>query len=407
MKIELSNKIVKDRYTQYVCESFDIQNSEESKITIEANLNSIPKDFNIGVVYGGSGSGKTSILKHYFKKPIDESYFDNDKALISNFDWLDPDGATQLLSSMGLSSIPTWLRPYRVLSNGEQYRANLAYIVGKATQNEVILIDEYTSVVDRDVAKAMSNALQKYIRRSNKKIVLASCHFDIMEWLQPDWIYSPQKGRLEIATRLRQRPKIRLQIFRCRYETWNLFKQHHYLTEDLNKASKNFIILYNDKPVCFVAILPMPSGTIKNAYRISRIVVLPDFQGLGIGIKILNIFGSMYKADNKSLYIKTGNPSLFSGMSRNINNWKLIASQNDIEKVKKANQRFLDREKNGEIIFDLRAGMKLSKESATKSYKYIGLESNENIDIIKFKTEVYKDIAQNQISIFDIINNEQ
>jgi predicted acetyltransferase len=293
------------------------------------------------------------------------------------------------------------------LSNGEQYRANLAYIVGKATQNEVILIDEYTSVVDRDVAKAMSNALQKYIRRSNKKIVLASCHFDIMEWLQPDWIYSPQKGRLEIATRLRQRPEIRLQIFRCRYETWNLFKQHHYLTEDLNKASKNFIILYNDKPVCFVAILPMPSGTIQNAYRISRIVVLPDFQGLGIGIKILNIFGSMYKADNKSLYIKTGNPSLFSGMSRNINNWKLVASQNDIEKVKKANQRFLDREKNGEIIFDLRAGMKLSKESATKSYKYIGLESNENIDIIKFKTEVYKDIAQNQISIFDIINNKQ
>lgn len=400
MKIELKNNISKDKYTKYVCESFDIQDSDQSKVTIEANLDNIPKDFNIGVVYGGSGSGKTTILKHYFNKEIDRSYFDNQKSLVSNFDWLEPNEATMLLSSMGLSSVPAWLRPFNVLSNGEQYRANLAYIVGKAKTDETILVDEYTSVVDRDVAKAMSNALQKYIRRNNKKIVLASCHFDIMEWLQPDWIYSPQKGRLEIATHRRQRPRIELQIFRCRYETWNLFKTHHYLTEDLNKACKNFIILYNDKPVCFVGILPMPSGTIKDAYRISRIVVLPDFQGLGIGMKILNLFGSMYKTDNKNLYIKTSNPSLFIGMSRNKDNWKLISSQDDIEKVKKENQRFLDREKKGEIVFDLRAGMKLKKESVTKSYKYIGQKHEGDISIIKFKTEVYKDVSQNQISLF-------
>jgi ABC-type lipoprotein export system ATPase subunit/N-acetylglutamate synthase-like GNAT family acetyltransferase len=402
MKIELKNNITQDRYTKYICDSFDIQDNKESKVVVEANLDNIPKDFNIGVVYGGSGSGKTTILKHYFKKNIDESYFDNTKSLISNFDWLEPDEATMLLSSMGLSSVPTWLRPFNVLSNGEQYRANLAYIVGKAKEGEVILIDEYTSVVDRDVAKAMSNALQKYIRRNNKKIVLASCHFDIMDWLQPDWIYSPQKGRLEIATSRRQRPRIELQILRCRYETWNLFKQHHYLTEDLNKASKNFITLYNDKPVCFVAILPMPSGTIQNAYRISRIVVLPDFQGLGIGIKLLNYFGSMYKKDHKSLYIKTSNPSLFNGMSRNVHNWKLSNENNNIEQIKRNNQSLIEKEKSGEIKFN--TGIKLIKESVTKSYKYIGEETNDNINIIKFKSEVYKDIAQNQISIFDIIN---
>ena len=33
--------------------------------------------------------------------------------------------------------------------------------------------------------------------KSNKKIILASCHYDIMEWLQPDWIYSPSRGVLE------------------------------------------------------------------------------------------------------------------------------------------------------------------------------------------------------------------
>ena len=231
---------------------------------------------------------------------MSECTFDNSKSLISNFDWLDPKDASHLLSAMGLASVPTWLRPYSALSNGEQYRASLAYKVGKASENEIILIDEFTSVVDRDVAKAMSNALQKYIRRTNKKIILASCHFDIMDWLLPDWTYSPLKGRLERASCLRRsRPKIELQIFRCRYETWDIFKYHHYLSEDLNKAAKCFLFMWNSKPVGFVAILPLPSGTTKNAFKITRVVVLPDFQGLGIGMKIINLIASMYKRDDR------------------------------------------------------------------------------------------------------------
>jgi len=398
MKIELKHNILNDKYTQYIYDAFDIQNKENSNVTINANLERLPKEWNIGVVYGGSGSGKTTILKNFFKKEMNTYSFDYNKSLISNFDWLEPQEATFLLSSMGLSSVPTWLRPFHTLSNGEQYRASLAYMVGKASTEEIILIDEYTSVVDRDVAKAMSNALQKYIKRTNKKIVLASCHFDIMEWLQPNWIYSPQKGRLEIAPSRRQRPEIKLQIFRCRYEAWNIFKQHHYLSEELNKAAKCFLILYNDKPVSFMGILPMPSGTIKDAYRVSRLVVLPDFQGLGIGMKILNFFGSMYKKDKKSLYIKTSNPSLFKGMTRNKNNWKLINESNDIQQIKKTNERLLEREKKGEITFQ--TGIKLVKESVTKSYKYIGEEYKENINILVFKADAYKEVAQNQISMF-------
>ena len=398
MKIELKHNILNDKYTQYIYDAFDIQNKENSNVTINANLERLPKEWNIGVVYGGSGSGKTTILKNFFKKEMNTYSFDYNKSLISNFDWLEPQEATFLLSSMGLSSVPTWLRPFHTLSNGEQYRASLAYMVGKASTEEIILIDEYTSVVDRDVAKAMSNALQKYIKRTNKKIVLASCHFDIMEWLQPNWIYSPQKGRLEMAPSRRQRPEIKLQIFRCRYEAWNIFKQHHYLSEELNKAAKCFLILYNDKPVSFMGILPMPSGTIKDAYRVSRLVVLPDFQGLGIGMKILNFFGSMYKKDKKSLYIKTSNPSLFKGMTRNKNNWKLINESNDIQQIKKTNERLLEREKKGEITFQ--TGIKLVKESVTKSYKYIGEEYKENINILVFKADAYKEVAQNQISMF-------
>ena len=47
MKIELKNNITQDRYTKYICESFDIQDNKESKVIVEANLDNIPKDFNV------------------------------------------------------------------------------------------------------------------------------------------------------------------------------------------------------------------------------------------------------------------------------------------------------------------------------------------------------------------------
>ena len=392
MKIQLKHNIKNDKYTEYVYEAFDIQNKEQSNVTIEANLEHLPSDWNIGVVYGGSGTGKTTILKNYFKKEMDTYSFDYEKSLISNFDWLEPKDATFLLSAMGLSSVPTWLRPFHCLSNGEQYRAALAYMVGKAKENEVILIDEYTSVVDRDVAKAMSNALQKYIRRTNKKIVLASCHFDIMEWLQPDWIYSPQKGRLEIAPCRRQsRPKIQLQIFRCRYETWNIFKQHHYLSHDLNKSAKCFVCLFNDKPIGFMAILPFPHGQIQNGFRISRVVVLPDFQGLGIGFKLIDYFGQLYKADNKTMYIKTSNPALFGAMKKNENKWKLV---NEVTKDK-LNSEWMDKMQNSD-----KGGILKYRNAITKSYKYIGQASVDDTSVITFNADAYKDVAQNQIAMF-------
>jgi ABC-type lipoprotein export system ATPase subunit/GNAT superfamily N-acetyltransferase len=374
-------------------DSFDIQNKEESIVEIESNIFLEENEkWNIGVIYGGSGCGKSTILKTFGQ--IKEPIFDNSKSLISNFSWLSPKDAANLLSSMGLSSIPCYLRPHCTLSNGEQYRANLAYCVSKAKNEDVILIDEYTSVVDRDVAKAMSNALQKFIRRENKKIILASCHFDIMEWLQPDWIYSPNKRRLERADLLRrsEKPKIELEIFRCRYETWRLFKQHHYLTQDLNKSAKCFLVLFNDKPICFIAILPMPSGTIQDAFRVSRLVVLPDYQGLGVGMKILDYFGALYCAINKHLYIKTSNPSLFKGMIRNKNNWKLVTENNNVNQIKISNEKLIQQGKNN--------GIKLVKESVTKSYKYIGKKSTDSTNIIIFNSESYKDVGQNQISLF-------
>lgn len=333
--IKLKSNIKNDKYTNYVYESFDIQNREETEVEVSFNLSEAKTfDWNIGVIYGSSGSGKTTILKRMGE--LSKSYFNHEKPLISNFDWLEPKDATLLLTSMGLSSVPTWLRPFHLLSNGEQYRAELAYKVGKAKNNEVILVDEYTSVVDRDVAKAMSFALQKYIRKTNKRIILASCHYDIMEWLMPDWTCSPQKneGSLERGQWLRQgRPQIELQVSRVESDTWDLFKKHHYLTENVNKSCKFFLFTWNDKPIGICAVINQPRKGCPNGFAISRIVVLPDFQGMGLGTKICEFTASLFVNQKGKVYIKTVNPAL--GIYHNNSNlWRGTAQNGKVRKLK-------------------------------------------------------------------------
>lgn len=311
MEIKLSSKILNDIYTEYIYDAFDIQNKSETCVSIPVNLGEAKNfDWNIGIILGGSGSGKTTILKKMGDlRKVD---FDFEKPLISNFDWLEPKEATFVLTSMGLSSVPTWLRPFHTLSNGEQYRATLAYLVASAKDGEVVLIDEYTSVVDRDVAKAMSFALQKYVRRENKRIILASCHFDILEWLMPDWTCSPQNGGvLERCDYRRQgRPKINLQVSRVKYETWNFFKKHHYLTEELKKSFNLLLFEWNDKPIGIVVYKPQGTGSVPNGYALSRTVVLPDYQGMGIGSKISDFVCGVLVQEGKRVFTKTINPAL-------------------------------------------------------------------------------------------------
>lgn len=339
--IELKTKILNDKYTEYVYEAFDIQNREETSVSIPMNLGEAKKfDWNIGVILGGSGSGKTTILKKM--GDVKKVNFDAEKPLISNFDWLEPKDATLVLTSMGLSSVPTWLRPFHALSNGEQYRATLAYLVASAKDGEVILVDEYTSVVDRDVAKAMSFALQKYIRRENKRIIVASCHYDILEWLMPDWTCSPQKGGvLERGEWLRQgRPQIALQVSRTEAHTWDFFKKHHYLTESVNNAYKFMIFYWNEKPIAINVLAVMPSATIKNAYRESRIVVLPDYQGMGIGSKISEFCGGILKSNGYRYYTKTVHPALGEWRNNNSNNWRPTGDNGKIRTPRKTRSAY-------------------------------------------------------------------
>lgn len=192
-KVVLESSIVNDRYTEFLYGAYDIQNKEKTvtyvPIPSMEDLNAMNEDdWNIMLICGNSGGGKTTILKEVFKN-ITEITYDNDKCVISQFPNLSEEEVCDLLSSMGLSSVPTWLRKPKQLSNGEKARLDIAKAIYDSN-GDTIVLDEFTSVVNRDVAKSMSFALQRYVRQNNLRVVIASCHFDIVEWLQPDYIFN-------------------------------------------------------------------------------------------------------------------------------------------------------------------------------------------------------------------------
>ena len=158
----------------------------------EFNIEIDDLDWGIGLIVGTSGSGKTSLGRQFFgEDKLHDLYkgWDNTKPII---DCILPNGdfnqTTAALSSVGLGDVPSWLRPFNALSNGQQFRAGLARLVSEAPDESVV--DEFTSVIDRQIAKIGAMAFAKNWRKNKgKKVVLLSCHYDIVEWLQPDWVY--------------------------------------------------------------------------------------------------------------------------------------------------------------------------------------------------------------------------
>lgn len=178
----LNVTVTPDTFTDKVAESFDYQFTGTSTFTLPDYLH--PMDpFGIGVIVGSSGSGKTQILRAHYGYTEPTVDWEPSRAIVSHFET--PDLALERLFAVGLSSIPTLCRPYHVLSNGEQYRANVARLLSDGA-----IFDEYTSVVNRETAKSLSVALSKYIRKKNiQNVILSTCHRDIIEWLEPDWVF--------------------------------------------------------------------------------------------------------------------------------------------------------------------------------------------------------------------------
>ena len=158
----------------------------------------LPEKWNIGVIVGASGTGKSTIAKELFSDCYIKQFDYNAKSVIDDMPKSKSvDEIEKMFYAVGFGSVPSWLKPYNVLSNGEKMRVDLAKAL---LEKDKVCFDEFTSVVDRNVAQTACIAINKTIKTQNKQFIAVSCHYDILEWLQPDWVFDTNEMKMVFMT---------------------------------------------------------------------------------------------------------------------------------------------------------------------------------------------------------------
>ena len=286
-------------YLDTIRTKYDIKDYVETPVTIP----DLPKE-GLVLIVGTSGSGKSTILRslgHNQTVTISPCM-----SVIENFSTAER--GEELLLAAGLRSIPAWFRAPSTLSNGERHRFEMAVAIDQGIQ----CIDEFTSVVDRDTAKALAYSVRKYYDRNPGVLYIASCHRDITDWLDPDYIYDTDVQELSARRSLHLRlgrPKITLDIRGTTPDDWRRFSKYHYLDTRMSRSVHCYVGLIGDKPVAFHAAIHSTNRDIHSYWRGHRTVVLPEFQGLGIGTAFSDAIAEIYVSRGMRYFSKTAHPS--------------------------------------------------------------------------------------------------
>lgn len=378
-KIEIHNRVSDfDSYRAARVKSlFNAESGCNFDLTIDGV--DLSGNWNIGVVVGASGSGKTSIGKQIFgeNKIVNLSKgWSNNKPIIDDIaPNRDFNIVTGLLASVGLGDVPAWLRPFRVLSNGEQFRAGLARLV--CEQPDEIVIDEFTSVVDRQIAKIGAQAFQKAWRRENPggKVVLLTPHFDVVDWLQPDWVIDTNTKTFDRGNP-RQRPKIELEIRKVNGSYWRYYKPHYYLDLPMPIAAEYFVGTVNGELACHLAVSPWFH---LNGYRATRLVTMPEWQGAGVGTRFLeavaqyHLDGNGRKGKELPTYFHTSHPQLCAALRRSPK-WVQVSAKlyGGNKKKNIENMRRSEAKKSKTLKGNIKSSGFGGHFRAVQGFKYIG-----------------------------------
>jgi GNAT superfamily N-acetyltransferase len=267
------------------------------------SLPDLPDNFGVGLIVGASGTGKSTLL-HHFGLPTRVDW--DSRSIADHFG--DGDRARQAFYSAGLSSVPTWLKPFSVLSNGERFRAHMARVIDAGSG----VVDEFTSVIDRTVAASASRSLRRHVDISHAgPYVLATCHRDVIPWLRPDWIIDTDGGVYCLRPReCLQREPLVAEIYEADRTLWKHFMGHHYLTESLHPFARCYVATVGALPAAFGAAIPFPHGSISKAWRGTRTVTLPDYQGIGIGVRLSNWIAEAHVRGGYRYFSRTTHPRM-------------------------------------------------------------------------------------------------
>jgi energy-coupling factor transporter ATP-binding protein EcfA2 len=318
-RVVVSTPIVRTPRVQQVEGLFDLPPTQQAELSWDVALPLEERPWHVGLVVGPSGCGKSTIARHlwpyhFFHAPA----WPADRSVLDAFpDALPIKEVVSLLSAVGFASPPAWLRPFHVLSTGQQFRVTLARLLAECP--DLAVMDEYTSVVDRTVAQVGSHALARTVRAREQKFIAITCHEDVEPWLNPDWVYRPAEGRFTWRL-LQRRPTIPLLVCRVDPSAWTLFRHHHYLSAGLNRSATCLCAFWDGRPVAFSAWLN--ALTKRGGKREHRTVTLPDYQGAGIGHALSTFCASLWKGLGYRAISTTAHPAFVAARLRSPH-WRL------------------------------------------------------------------------------------
>src|SRR5271165_3200736 len=166
MQIRVSCPIVQTPRVLQVRGLMDLAEEKTSASEWDVDLPLSDKPWHVGLIVGPSGCGKSTIARHLWPGETATPAWRADRAVVDDFpDRLSIKEVAEILSSVGFASPPAWLRPFHLLSTGQQFRVNLARLIaeslGSSEKSGPIVVDEFTSVVDRTVAQIGSAAVAR------------------------------------------------------------------------------------------------------------------------------------------------------------------------------------------------------------------------------------------------------
>lgn len=331
INLVVKSEVSKSSRVKQLSAMFDVPAQEVTSLEWRGDFPFDAEPWNVGLIVGPSGCGKSTIAREIFGDMPTLDW--NAKSVIDDFKKeLSIADISAVCQSVGFNTIPAWMRPHAVLSNGEKFRVEMARRLLELP--DPIFVDEFTSVVDRQVAQIGAHAMQKYVRKHNRQFVAASCHYDVIDWLQPDWIFEPSTMTLTRRL-LRRRPELQIEIARVPYASWRVFAPFHYLTADLHRAARCFALFVNGRIASFAGVMHRPHPKVDDIQAVSRLVTLPDWQGLGLAMVLVDKLGAAFKAVGKRLHTYPAHPSLIRSFDHS-KFWKLERKPGTFQKTRDA-----------------------------------------------------------------------
>ena len=422
-QVVLESEVVGDAATEAASSAFEIAFNGKHRFEVP-RLPELPKSWRVALVNGVSGSGKSSVLRQMVQEHGcvrdaaeygGESGGDEFAAA-----WPDDapavgavgDGGAALLTEMGGAALAAAAaaRPWRQLSRGERTLLALARLCceppsAAAPPSALLIADEFTSFVDRSLAKRAAEALGRAWRRrgDGRRLVLAGVHADFLRELRPEWVFETAAGELTSYTwdddaalpppapaapppprppdeAVFRPPTLELTLRKAvakgadrKHEktVWTTyFEEYHYLDGSLNHSAHCRVGRIGATPVAFVASLMAVGvkevGLLHSEGRLARrehrLVVRPEWQGLGIGPRVSDINARDWVLKGVRFLSRTAHPR-FGAYRNNSPLWQATTAN---ETANLGDTFSSMKEKKGKEV------KKIEKARPSFSHEYIG-----------------------------------